>query len=481
MRPLARIAALAPAAAFAVALAVAVGSAACTDFGSLTSQWEAGVADGAVDAATDGPAADLTSTCSSGVRDGDETGVDCGGSCPPCELGQGCNFGRDCVTGACSAGACALASGPPSWLTLPPLPATRQQGAAAAAADGRVYAIGGYVANLASGSTEGFVGNSWTAGPPLFGALILHTAAPQLGKIVVAGGYAGGPQYAVVILSAGSWAFGPNLGQARFALAAANAPDGKVYVVGGHDGANTSGVLELLVPGAVAWQSLPSMPTHRHGLAAAVGADGKLYAFGGYVPGAPSTVAEGYDPQTTIWTASAPMPRPRAWHGAAAAPDGRIYVVGGADATHVLADVDTYTPATHAWTPAAPLANARQQLAVALAPDGRVFAMGGGNLLGGVAVVEAYGPAAALNPVSGTAGTQVAVMGANFAAGATVSVLLGSLATAVVATGNSDGAGSLVAPIVFTIPPGTPAGPLAVYAVDDRARYPIKLTFQVTP
>jgi hypothetical protein len=48
--------------------------------------------------------------CGDGAQNGDETGVDCGGSCLPCQLGGGCKVITDCVNGlACTAGSCWLA------------------------------------------------------------------------------------------------------------------------------------------------------------------------------------------------------------------------------------------------------------------------------------------------------------------------------------------------------------------------------------
>ncbi|MFT4038562.1 MAG: hypothetical protein QM692_10310 [Thermomicrobiales bacterium] len=46
-------------------------------------------------------------TCSDGIRNGDETGVDCGGSCPPCAVGQPCAKRADCKTALCKNGVCA--------------------------------------------------------------------------------------------------------------------------------------------------------------------------------------------------------------------------------------------------------------------------------------------------------------------------------------------------------------------------------------
>jgi hypothetical protein len=42
------------------------------------------------------------STCESNKQDGDETGVDCGGSCPLCNDGAGCVVGSDCRSGVCT-------------------------------------------------------------------------------------------------------------------------------------------------------------------------------------------------------------------------------------------------------------------------------------------------------------------------------------------------------------------------------------------
>jgi hypothetical protein len=43
-------------------------------------------------------------SCSDRMRDGDETGVDCGGTCEPCNNGSGCMNGKDCRSGFCREG-----------------------------------------------------------------------------------------------------------------------------------------------------------------------------------------------------------------------------------------------------------------------------------------------------------------------------------------------------------------------------------------
>jgi hypothetical protein len=49
----------------------------------------------------------VTSDCHNGIRDGNETDVDCGGiDCAPCGVGGFCSLNRDCSTGICAAGVC---------------------------------------------------------------------------------------------------------------------------------------------------------------------------------------------------------------------------------------------------------------------------------------------------------------------------------------------------------------------------------------
>lgn len=55
-----------------------------------------------------GPAAP---TCDDSRKNGEETGKDCGGSCSPCPLGEGCKTGSDCQSKMCSTGGiCGTAS-----------------------------------------------------------------------------------------------------------------------------------------------------------------------------------------------------------------------------------------------------------------------------------------------------------------------------------------------------------------------------------
>lgn len=52
----------------------------------------------------------FSETCFDMVQDGDETDVDCGGSCPPCATGKKCRTNTYCISGVCNANICV--SGP---------------------------------------------------------------------------------------------------------------------------------------------------------------------------------------------------------------------------------------------------------------------------------------------------------------------------------------------------------------------------------
>ena len=45
-------------------------------------------------------------TCTDGIKNGNETAVDCGGGCKRCGTGQGCTGRNDCASALCSGGTC---------------------------------------------------------------------------------------------------------------------------------------------------------------------------------------------------------------------------------------------------------------------------------------------------------------------------------------------------------------------------------------
>jgi hypothetical protein len=51
----------------------------------------------------------IAPTCTDGVRNGGETAIDCGSSCP-CDLGKACSQNGDCASGPCVGGSCKVAT-----------------------------------------------------------------------------------------------------------------------------------------------------------------------------------------------------------------------------------------------------------------------------------------------------------------------------------------------------------------------------------
>ena len=71
----------------------------------------------------------------------------------------------------------------------------------------------------------------------------------------------------------------------RYALAAAAAPDGSIFAIGGAADGDVLDVVEVYRPGSNQWDAAPALPRRRYRLAAAAGGDGRIYAIGGSDPG----------------------------------------------------------------------------------------------------------------------------------------------------------------------------------------------------
>ncbi len=193
-----------------------------------------------------------------------------------------------------------------------------------------------------------------------------------------------------------------------FGLAAATAPDGRIFLVGGAPQYSTNpGVLFASVydPATASFRTLPSLPGRpsaqpaaafagnkliavdggawRYDMeancwtpipgptvlinrAAATGSDGRAYFFGGNY--GDTSAAHAYDAATDQWETLPSMPFTGHAMGATEV-DGRIYVVGLSTASFNLA--------TRAWTVLATPPTKRYWLSAATDAAGRVVAMGG--------------------------------------------------------------------------------------------------------
>ncbi len=55
------------------------------------------------------PGPTVNDICTDGKPSGSESGLDCGGICPPCRAGEGCGLDKDCVSTLCTDGVCQIA------------------------------------------------------------------------------------------------------------------------------------------------------------------------------------------------------------------------------------------------------------------------------------------------------------------------------------------------------------------------------------
>jgi N-acetylneuraminic acid mutarotase len=169
---------------------------------------------------------------------------------------------------------------------------------------------------------------------------------------------------------------------------------GKLYVVGGLQGAVILDHVEVWDPATDAWSFAAPLPIPlHHTTATAVG--GQLYVIGGWPNffAAPTDRVFAYDPGADLWTEKASMPTARG-SPAAAAVGGRIYVAGGDPGA---TDFAAYDPALDSWQSLPALPTGRQHLA-AVGIAGRFYAISGraslGAGVGNLAAFEVYDPGA---------------------------------------------------------------------------------------
>src|SRR5204863_10219708 len=122
---------------------------------------------------------------------------------------------------------------------------------------------------------------------------------------------------------------------------------GKVYAVGGRGPCppcTAFNILEVYDPSSNSWATKASMPVSCAGLAA-VGLNGKLYVLGG--ANSANTALQTlqvYDPVSNFWTILSPMPTGRQGLGAVAVDD-LIFAINGQTSSGVTNLVEVYDPA----------------------------------------------------------------------------------------------------------------------------------------
>ena len=175
------------------------------------------------------------------------------------------------------------------------------------------------------------------------------------------------------------------LPEIRADTSAATAPNGKIYVFGGHRGGSggakySDDIVEFDPVAQTAKTLSVTLPSIRAQTSAATAPNGKIYVFGGYVSSGTLNDIVEFDPVTkTATTLEATMPGLRAQTSAATAPNGKIYVFGGhSGLTSYYDDIVEFDPvAKSVKRLEATLPNNKSLTSAATAPNGKIYVFGG--------------------------------------------------------------------------------------------------------
>lgn len=276
-------------------------------------------------------------------------------------------------------------SAPGLWVAKAPMPAIRNE-VAAAALDGKLYVFAGSIGgqpDLTRNEVYDPATDHWQARAPMPRGASHMNAAAMNGKIYVVGGFAA-PQhhnpvdYAYEYDPANdSWRTLAPLSSPRGSVAVA-AVGGKIHAIGGR-GADLQpvGIHQVLDPVTGQWSEATPMPGRPHDHTATITVDGKIHVIGGRF-GEPTQTTDMhlvYDPAANAWSTAAPLPMPRS-SLAVAFYKGLILVIGGETDKSSLADNDGYDVKADRWASLAPLPSPRHGIAGAAIGDFAYFAGG---------------------------------------------------------------------------------------------------------
>jgi N-acetylneuraminic acid mutarotase len=254
------------------------------------------------------------------------------------------------------------------WTLKQPLPAVRAE-VAAVALDGRLHAVGGDAAGAAGAWHDEYdpKTNSWHADAPLPKPRdhVAVAVAAANGQIYAFGGFAT-PVHRNA--SADAFAFDPATGAWRVlppmkvprGSAGAATVDGRIHVIGGR---GPDGIVvaahEVFDPRADRWTEAAPLPKARDHMVVIV-ADGKIHVIGGRFTGPLDCTGEHdvYDPATDTWTTEAPLPTPRSGL-AGATYRGMILVLGGELPGGTLAENEAYDVKAKRWATLTPMPHGR--------------------------------------------------------------------------------------------------------------------------
>lgn len=199
------------------------------------------------------------------------------------------------------------------------------------------------------------------------------------GKVLVAGGFAGGSAAASAELydpTTGTWTLTDVMNTPRREHTATLLLSGKVLVSGGGAGGFLSSA-ELFDPATQTWTETGELNNTRFRHTATLLTNGQVLVTGGIVSSGHNPDTELYDPNTEMWLATGPLNPGRSWHATILLSDGRVMVTGGENINGGFSNADLYNPDTGIWTPTSPMNAVRGYHTATLLPNRKVLIAGG--------------------------------------------------------------------------------------------------------
>ena len=233
-----------------------------------------------------------------------------------------------------------------------------------------------------------------------------HTATLlQNGKVLVAGGFAGGSSLSTAELfdpATKTFKSAGNMSVARAGHTATLLSSGKVLIAGGYNGGYERSA-ELYDPAANSFTAAGAMTAARSGQVATLLPNGKILLAGGVGTGWTFlSSAEIYDPAANTFTATGAMLSARESHTATLLPNGKVLVAGGhrgrRPSITIYSSAEIYDAATGKFTAAGNMTRRRHKHDAVSLADGRILILGGSDERdgdGAYASAEIYDPARA--------------------------------------------------------------------------------------
>jgi N-acetylneuraminic acid mutarotase len=195
------------------------------------------------------------------------------------------------------------------------------------------------------------------------------------------------------------WRSTASMSTARVSHTATLLQNGKVLILGGVGGSNTTiwNSAELYNPASSTWSNTGSMCMARHhGHTATLLQNGKVLIAGGFGNNGTLSSTELYDPATGTWSNTGSMSMARYQYTATLLQNGKALIAGGFKGIggfNFLNSSELYNPASGTWSSTGSLNTARNNHTATLLPNGKVLVAGGGNSGSYLSSAELYDPA----------------------------------------------------------------------------------------